>query len=71
MKTAPPPRNAGHAENGVAEWSGSMVRGLAALEFLERSSDLAAEAVIAMPVLASVADVSATEQSPGANAAWL
>jgi hypothetical protein len=70
MKTPPPPRYAGHAENGVAEWSGSMVRGLAALEFLERSSDMAAEAVVAMPVRAPVAEVSATEPSPGANAAW-
>jgi hypothetical protein len=68
MKTAPPPRYAGHAENGVAEWSGSMVRGLAALEFLERSSEMAAEAVVAMPVRAGVADVSTEEQ---ANAAWL
>jgi hypothetical protein len=75
MKTVPPPRYAGRAETGVAEWSGSMVRGLAALEFLERSSDMAAEAVVAMPVRDAVADVSAPEQEqeqePGPNAAWL
>jgi hypothetical protein len=49
-----------------------MVRGLAALEFLERSSDMAAEVVVAMPVRAAVTDVSAAEQEqePGPNA-WL
>jgi hypothetical protein len=43
------PTDAGRAgaESGAAEWTGSMVRGLAALEFLERSSDLASEAVVA------------------------
>jgi hypothetical protein len=35
------------AASGTAEWSGAMVRGLAALEFLERSSDMASEAVVA------------------------
>ncbi|MDB6044244.1 MAG: hypothetical protein JWM63_2795 [Gammaproteobacteria bacterium] len=66
MKTAPqPPGYAGRAEAGAAEWTGSMVRGLAALEFLERSSDMAAEAVVAMPVRAAVTDVSAAEQEPG------
>jgi hypothetical protein len=34
---------------GVSEWLAAMVRGLDALEFLERSRELAAEAVIAAP----------------------
>jgi hypothetical protein len=71
MKTAPQlPCHAGRAEAIAAEWTGSMVRGLAALEFLERSRDMAAEAVVAMPVRAAVTDVSAAEQEPGPNA-WL
>jgi len=37
-------------EAGVGEWLAAMVRGLDALEFLERSRELAAEAVIATPV---------------------
>ena len=35
---------------GLGEWLAAMIRGLDALEFLERSRDLAAEAVIASPV---------------------
>lgn len=37
-------------ETGVGEWLAAMVRGLDALEFLERSRELAAEAVPATPV---------------------
>jgi len=36
-------------EQGVSEWLAAMVRGLDALEFLERSRELAAEAVVATP----------------------
>jgi hypothetical protein len=36
-------------DDGVAEWTAAMVRGLDALEFLERSRDLASEAVVATP----------------------
>ncbi|MDB6089905.1 MAG: hypothetical protein JWN85_2689 [Gammaproteobacteria bacterium] len=53
--TAPPPGYAGRPDTGAAEWNGSMVRGLAALEFLERSSDMAAEPVVAAPRRATVA----------------
>ena len=35
--------------DGVGEWLAAMVRGLDALEFLERSRDLASEAVVATP----------------------
>ena len=35
--------------DGVGEWLAAMVRGLDTLEFLERSRDLASEAVIASP----------------------
>jgi hypothetical protein len=34
---------------GVGEWLAAMVRGLDALEFLERSREIAAEAVVATP----------------------
>ena len=34
----------------AAEWLAAMVRGLDALEFLERSRELAAEAVVATPI---------------------
>ena len=37
-------------EAGVSEWLAAMVRGLDALEFLERSRELAAEAVVATPL---------------------
>ncbi len=37
-------------ETGVGEWLAAMVRGLDALEFLERSRELAAETVTAAPV---------------------
>jgi hypothetical protein len=37
-------------EEGLNEWLAAMVRGLDALEFLERSRDLAAEAVVASPM---------------------
>ena len=37
-------------EEGLNEWLAAMVRGLDALEFLERSRDLASEAVVASPV---------------------
>ena len=40
---------AGRPETGVGEWLAAMVRGLDALEFLERSRELAAEAVLATP----------------------
>ncbi len=36
-------------EEGLNEWLAAMIRGLDALEFLERSRDLAAEAVVASP----------------------
>jgi hypothetical protein len=36
-------------DTGAGEWLASMVRGLDALEFLERSRELAAEAVTAAP----------------------
>lgn len=42
-------------EAGVGEWLAAMVRGLDALEFLERSRELAAEAVVATPVRLPVA----------------
>jgi hypothetical protein len=37
-------------EEGLGEWLEAMVRGLDALEFLERSRDLASEAVVGTPV---------------------
>ncbi len=37
-------------EEGVGEWQAAMVRGLDALEFLERSRDLASEAVVSTPI---------------------
>ena len=37
-------------ESGVGEWLAAMVRGLDALEFLERSRELAAEVVVATPI---------------------
>ena len=37
-------------EDGAGEWLAAMVRGLDALEFLERSRDLASEVVVASPV---------------------
>ena len=37
-------------EDGAGEWLAAMVRGLDALEFLERSRDLAAEAVVSTPM---------------------
>lgn len=40
---------------GVGEWLAAMVRGLDALEFLERSRELAAEVVVASPVRLPVA----------------
>ena len=39
----------GRPETGAGEWLAAMVRGLDALEFLERSRELAAEAVLATP----------------------
>jgi hypothetical protein len=39
----------------AAEWYGASVRGLEALAFLERSREMAAEAVLAAPVRASAA----------------
>jgi hypothetical protein len=36
-------------EEGLGEWLAAMVRGLDALEFLERSRDLASEAVVGTP----------------------
>ncbi len=36
-------------ESGLGEWLAAIVRGLDALEFLERSRELAAEAVVASP----------------------
>ena len=39
-------------DTGVSEWIAAMVRGLDALEFLERSRELAAEAVLATPARA-------------------
>ncbi len=37
-------------EAGVGEWLAAMVRGLDALDFLERSKELAAEVVVASPI---------------------
>ena len=37
-------------ETGVGEWLAATVRGLDALQFLERSRELAAEAVVATPI---------------------
>ena len=37
------------ADKAVGEWLAALARGLDALEFLERSRELAAEAVIATP----------------------
>jgi hypothetical protein len=37
-------------EEGAGEWIAAMVRGLDALEFLERSRDLASEAVVSTPM---------------------
>ena len=37
-------------EDRVGEWLAAVVRGLDALEFLERSRELAAEAVVATPI---------------------
>ncbi len=37
-------------DTGLGEWLAAVVRGLDALEFLERSRELAAEAVVASPV---------------------
>ena len=37
-------------EDGTGEWLAAMVRGLDALEFLERSRDLAEEAVVGTPM---------------------
>jgi hypothetical protein len=36
-------------DEGLGEWLAATVRGLDALEFLERSRDLASEAVVATP----------------------
>jgi hypothetical protein len=41
-------------EEGVGEWLAAMVRGLDALEFLERSRDLASEVVVASPARIAV-----------------
>jgi len=41
---------AGRPETGIGEWLAAMVRGLDALEFLERSRELAAEVVLATPI---------------------
>ncbi len=41
-------------DTGVSEWLAAMVRGLDALEFLERSRELASEAVVATPARAIV-----------------
>ena len=41
-------------EEGVGEWLAAMVRVLDALEFLERSRDLASEVVVASPARISV-----------------
>jgi hypothetical protein len=39
----------GRPEKAVGEWLAAMVRGLDALEFLERSREVAAEPVVAAP----------------------
>jgi hypothetical protein len=36
-------------DDGLSEWLAAMVRGLDALDFLERSRELASEAVVATP----------------------
>jgi hypothetical protein len=54
-------RRARRPDAGVGEWLAAMVRGLDALEFLERSRDVAAEAVVAAPArISSRADGAAT-----------
>jgi hypothetical protein len=55
----------------AAEWYGATVRGLEALAFLERSSDMAAEAVIATPVRASAAAGISQDRSVKAPPQWL
>jgi hypothetical protein len=62
-KVRKPPGDPGSPESNAAEWNGTMVRGLAALEFLERSSDMAAERVVAVPVSTPAAEVRADEDS--------
>lgn len=51
MKRVSKPRliPAHHPDEGVGEWLAAMLGGLDALEFLERSRDLASEAVVATP----------------------
>jgi hypothetical protein len=39
----------GRPDEGLGEWLAATVRGLDALEFLERSRDLASEAVVTTP----------------------
>lgn len=51
MKRPPTPRLIlrRRPDTGVGEWLAAMIRGLDALEFLERSRDLAAETVTPAP----------------------
>ena len=51
----------------AAEWYGAMVRGLEALEFLERSSEVAAEAVSATPAAAAGSEISLDEFPPASR----
>jgi hypothetical protein len=51
-------------ESGVGEWLAAMVRGLDALEFLERSREVAAEAVVATPVRLSSRPVAPADLPP-------
>jgi hypothetical protein len=48
--TAPRLISGHRPDKAVGEWLAAMVRGLDALDFLERSRELAAEAVVASPV---------------------
>jgi hypothetical protein len=51
-------------DTGVGEWVAAMVRGLDALDFLERSRDLAAEAVAAAPVRVKTQPDGASREQP-------
>lgn len=56
---------AGHIEGGIGDWLAILVRGFDALDFLERSRDLAAETVVRS---ARDAIPSRREDSPGSGA---
>ena len=61
----PPLLGVARLDAGVGEWLAAMVRGFDALDFLERSRDLAAETVVRS---ARDAIPSRREDSPGSGA---